>query len=154
MKRKAENRKREQTGKGNERKIRMSDDLLWGIHPVFEALEQETDRISEVILVKDRKGGKREEIIEKARAAGIKINFVAGLRLLGENASQVRHQGVVAKMSQASLMVFDDLLEKFERLVLEGKNPRIIVLDTLQDPHNIGAIIRSAHASGQLDRLN
>lgn len=148
MKRKTDNKKREQQGKGNERKIRMSDDLLWGIHPVFEALEQETDRVSEVILVKDRKGGKREEIIEKARAAGIKINFVAALRLLGENASQARHQGVVAKMSQTSLMPFDDLLEKFERLIQEGKNPRIIVLDTLQDPHNIGAIIRSAHASG------
>jgi len=145
---KNQDKKREQARKGNERKIRMSDDLLWGIHPVFEALEQEADRISEIILVKDRKGGKREDIIDKAKAAGIKINFVAALRLLGENASQVRHQGVVAKMSQTSLMPFDDLLDKYEKLVKQGTNPRIIVLDTLQDPHNIGAIIRSAHASG------
>ncbi len=148
MKTKKQEKKRVQPRQGNERKIRMSDDLLWGIHPVFEALEQEADRISEIILVKDRKGGKREDIIERAKAAGIKINFVAALRLLGENASQVRHQGVVAKMSQTSLMPFDDLLDKFEKLVKEGSNPRIIVLDTLQDPHNIGAIIRSAHASG------
>lgn len=133
---------------GNERKIRLSDDLLWGIHPVYEALQQEAERISEIFVVKDRKGGKREEIIEKARAAGIKINFVTSLRLTGENAYQVRHQGVVAKMSQTSLMPFNDLLDKFDRLVKEGANPRIIVLDTLQDPHNIGAIIRSAHASG------
>ena len=87
MKRKTEKTKHGQQGRGNERKIRMSDDLLWGIHPVFEALEQEADRISEVILVKDRKGGKREDIIEKARAAGIKVHFVAALRLLGDNAS-------------------------------------------------------------------
>lgn len=140
--------KRGPSRQGNERKIRMSDDLLWGIHPVFEALEQETDKVSEIILVKDRKGGKREEIIEKAKAAGIKINFVTALRLLGENASQVRHQGVVAKMSQTTLMPFEDLVDKFEKLVQQGTNPRIIVLDTLQDPHNIGAIIRSAHASG------
>ncbi len=133
---------------GNERKIRLSDDLLWGIHPVYEALQQEAERISEIFVVKDRKGGKREEIIEKARAAGIKINFVTSLRLTGEDAYQVRHQGVVAKMSQTSLMPFNDLLDKFDRLVKEGANPRIIVLDTLQDPHNIGAIIRSAHASG------
>ena len=148
MKTKKQDKQRVQPRQGNERKIRMSDDLLWGIHPVFEALEQEADRISEIILVKDRKGGKREDIIERAKAAGIKINFVDALRLLGENASQVRHQGVVAKMSQTSLMPFDDLLDKFEKLVKEGANPRIIVLDTLQDPHNIGAIIRSAHASG------
>lgn len=148
MKTKTQGKKREHSRKGQERKIRLSDDLLWGIHPVFEALEQEADRISEIILVKDRKGGKREEIIEKAKAAGIKINFVAALRLLGEDASQARHQGVVARMSQTALMPFGDLLDKFEKLVKQGKNPRIIVLDTLQDPHNVGAIIRSAHASG------
>ena len=134
--------------RGQERKIRLNDDLLWGIHPVYEALEQEAERISEIVLVKDRKGGKREEIIEKARAAGIKMNFVSSLRLIGDNASQIRHQGVVAKMAQTSLLPFDDLLEKFQTLVELGKNPRIIVLDSLQDPHNIGAIIRSAHASG------
>ncbi len=132
----------------NERKIRLSEDLLWGIHPVHEALEQESERISEIFIVKDRKGGKREEIIEKARTAGIKMNFVSALRLTGEDAYQVRHQGVVAKMSQTSLMPFNDLLDKFDGLVKAGKNPRLIVLDTLQDPHNIGAIIRSAHASG------
>ncbi len=134
--------------KGNERKIRLSEDLLWGIHPVFEAVDQEADRMSEIYIVKDRKGGKREEIIEKAKAAGIKIHFMDSIRLVGEEAAQVRHQGVVAKMSQTCLMPFDDLLDKFKSLVAQGKNPRIIALDTLQDPHNIGAIIRSAHASG------
>lgn len=134
--------------KGNERKIRLSEDLLWGIHPITEALEQEPERFSELFIVKDRKGGKREEIIEKARAAGIKMNFVSALRLVGEGAAQVRHQGVLARMSQTSLMPFDDMLDKFRSLVAQGKNPRLIALDTLQDPHNIGAIIRSAHAAG------
>jgi 23S rRNA (guanosine2251-2'-O)-methyltransferase len=134
--------------KGNERKIRLSEDLLWGIHPITEALEQEVDRFSELFVVKDRKGGKREEIIEKAKAAGIKIHFVTALRLVGEGAAQVRHQGVLARMSHTSLMPFDDMLDKFQSLVQQGKNPRLIVMDTLQDPHNIGAIIRSAHASG------
>ncbi len=134
--------------KGNERKIRLSEDLLWGIHPVFEALEQEPDRISEIFIVKDRKGGKREEIIENARKEGIKVNFVSSLKLTGEDASQVRHQGMVAKMSQTSLMPFEDLLNMFSEKVKQGLNPRVIALDSLQDPHNIGAIIRSAHASG------
>jgi len=134
--------------KGSERKIRLSEDLLWGIHPVIEALEQEIERVSEIFIVKDRKGGKREEIIEKARAAGIKIHFMDSLRLVGEDAAQVRHQGVIAKMSQTALIPFEVLLDKFQNLVQQGANPRIIALDTLQDPHNIGAIIRSAHASG------
>lgn len=141
-------KKKEGFRKEKERKIRVSDDLLWGIHPIYEALEQEAERISEIILIKDRKGGKREEIIEHARTAGIKLSFVSSLRLIGDNAAQVRHQGIIAKMSQASLLSFDDLLDKFKNLVELGGNPRLIVLDTLQDPHNVGAIIRSAHASG------
>ncbi len=141
-------KKKELHRQENERKIRLSEDLLWGIHPVFEALDQEPERVSEVYIVKDRKGGKREEIIEKARNAGVKINFVSSLRLNGEEASRVRHQGVLAKMSKTSLMPFSALLDKFDSLVKKGKNPRFVVLDTLQDPHNIGAIIRSAHASG------
>lgn len=148
MKKRAERKSKEQHHKGGERKVRLSDDLLWGIHPVVETLEQQPDRVTEVIIVKDRKGGKREEIIEKARAAGVKVHFVSSLRLVGENAAQVRHQGVVAKMSQTSLVPFEEFLDRFTTLVQQGKNPRIIVLDTLQDPHNIGAIIRSAHASG------
>lgn len=141
-------KKKEHFHKGNERKIRISEDLLWGIHPVYEALKQEGDRISEIILVKDRKGGKREDIIEKARSLGINTHFVDALKLLGENASEARHQGVIAKMSHTALIPFNKLLDTFERRVKEGENPRVIVLDTLQDPHNVGAIIRSAHASG------
>lgn len=141
-------KKQENSPKGHERKIRLSDDLLWGIHPVYEALEQEAERISEIIVVKDRKGGKREEIIERARAAGIKTSFVTSLRLTGEDASQVRHQGVLARISQTKLLPFDELLDKFSALAAAGVNPRLIVLDSLQDPHNLGAIIRSAHASG------
>lgn len=89
---------------GNERKIRLNDDLLWGIHPVYEALSKEPERITEVIVVKDRKGGKREEIIEKTKDAGIKISFVTSLRLIGDESSQVRHQGVIAKISQTELI--------------------------------------------------
>ncbi len=141
-------KKQGQKQKSNERKIRFSDDLLWGIHPIYEALEKEADRIVEIILVKDRHGGKREEIVERARVAGIKLSFVTSLRLIGDDAAQVRHQGVVAKMAQTPLMPLEDMLESFQKLVAEGKNPRIIVLDSLQDPHNVGAIIRSAYASG------
>ena len=141
-------RKKENSQKGHERKIRLSDDLLWGIHPVYEALEQEAERISEIIIVKDRKGGKREEIIERARRAGVKTSFVSSLRLTGEGASQARHQGVVARISQTKLLAFEEMVGRFSALVANGGNPRLIVLDSLQDPHNLGAIIRSAHAAG------
>ena len=133
---------------GSEKRIRLSDDLLWGTHPVFEALTKEPDRVTEVILQKDRRGKKQEEIIALAREAKVKVTFVPAFRLTGEGASQVRHQGVLARTSSSALMDFDDMVEKFASAVKAGHRPRLIVCDTLQDPHNLGAIIRSALASG------
>lgn len=140
--------RQEQQRQGSERRIKISDDLLWGTHPVVEALSQEADRVTEVIILKDRHGKKQDEIVELARNAKIKISFVSAFRLTGEGASQIRHQGVLARKSASSLMDFDEMVEKFAARVKAGEKPRIIVCDTLQDPHNLGAIIRSALASG------
>ena len=41
-----------------EKRIRLSEDLLWGIHPIFESLEKEPERFTEIILQKDKRGGK------------------------------------------------------------------------------------------------
>lgn len=132
----------------NEKRIRISDDLLWGTHPVVEALSTEPERVTEVLLVKERRGKKQEEIVELARAAGVKVSFVEGLKLTGEGASQVRHQGVVARTSASALLDFDEMVDRFRAKVAAGEKPRLIVCDSLQDPHNLGAIIRSALASG------
>ena len=133
---------------GTERRIRLTDDLLWGVHPVAEALENEAERLTEIILQKEKKGGKWEKIIELARARGVKLSFVSSLRLTGPESAQVRHQGIVARTCQTSLLPFADLLERFADRVKKGEHPRLIACDSLQDPHNLGAIIRSAHASG------
>ena len=131
-----------------EKRVKISDDLLWGIHPVYELLTQEPDRVSEVILVKERHGKKYEEIVEAARTRGVKLTFVPSLKLTGEGASQVRHQGVLARTSAAALKDFDQFVAEFRQAVQAGDAPRVVVCDSLQDPHNIGAIIRSALASG------
>ena len=133
---------------GSERKVRLSEDLLWGTHPVFEALEKEPGRFSEIILQKERRGAKIEEIIRLARDLKVKISFVDSIRLVGEGASQVRHQGIVARISEAVFIALEDLIKKVTDLKQNGIVPRLIVCDSLQDPHNLGAIIRSALASG------
>ena len=133
---------------GGEKRIRLSEDLLWGIHPVFEALAKETGRFTDITVQKDKKGGKFEEIIEMARQQKIKIIFVESIRIVGDGASQVRHQGVVARISETDFIALEDLIEKVEKKIKNGGIPRLIVCDSLQDPHNLGAIIRSALASG------
>ena len=133
---------------GQSRTLRMDEDLIWGTHPVYETLQQDPERISEVILHNDRKGSKRDEIIELAKGAGIKLSFVSSIQLTGPDAAQARHQGIVARTSQVPLIPFETMLANFAARVAQGEKPRLIVLDSMQDPHNLGAIIRSAHAAG------
>lgn len=131
-----------------EKRIKVSDDLLWGIHPVYELLVKDSARATEVILQKEKHGKKYEEIVELCRKKGVKLSFVSTFRLTGDGASQARHQGVLARTSSTPLKDFDEFVSEFETAVQEGKKPRVVVCDSLQDPHNIGAIVRSALASG------
>lgn len=131
-----------------EKNIRLSEDLLWGVHPIFEGLEKEPDRFTEIILQKDKRGSKIEEIIEMARHHNVKLTFVESLRLTGEGSEKVRHQGLIARISETPLIAFDDLVVKMKARIAGGENVRLMICDCLQDPHNLGAIIRSALASG------
>ncbi len=131
-----------------EKTIRLSEDLIWGVHPVFEGLEKEPDRFTEIILQKDRRGSKIEEIIEMARQQKVKITFVESLRMTGDGSAQARHQGIIARMSETPLIAFDDLVLKMAERIKAGEKVRLMVCDSLQDPHNLGAIIRSTLASG------
>ena len=139
-------------GKGprpaGEKSLRLSEDLLWGVHPVFEGLVNEPDRFTEIILQKDKRGSKIEEIVELARQNNVKLSFVETVRLTGEESSQIRHQGIVARMSQTPLIDLGTLVEKMKLRITAGENVRLMVCDSLQDPHNLGAIIRSSLASG------
>jgi 23S rRNA (guanosine2251-2'-O)-methyltransferase len=110
--------------------------ILSGIHPVAEALRAKhpLDRI----MVAQGAGGPRlQEIIDLARRAGVPVRFEprASLdRLAGSSA----HQGVVA-MGAAS---------KYAGLDAAAAAQLVVVLDGVEDPHNLGAIIRTAHAAG------
>jgi 23S rRNA (guanosine2251-2'-O)-methyltransferase len=135
---------------GAEKRIRLSDDLIWGVHPVLEALQREPGRVVEVILHREKRSGRIEEIVGMAREKGIKTTFVPSLRLVGDGAGDIRHQGVLARTSQTALLPFDELVQRFAARVRNGERPRLIACDSLQDPHNLGAIIRSALASGAI----
>ncbi len=110
--------------------------ILSGIHPVAEALRAKHPL--ERLLVAQGAGGPRlQEIIDMARRASIPVRFeprAALDRLAGTSA----HQGVVA-MGAAQRYAELDAVAPCEMLV---------VLDGVEDPHNLGAIIRTAHAAG------
>jgi 23S rRNA (guanosine2251-2'-O)-methyltransferase len=110
--------------------------ILSGIHPVAEALR--ANHPLERLLVAQGAGGPRvQEIIDMARRAAVPVRFeprAALDRLAGTSA----HQGVVA-MGAAS---------KYADLDAAAACEMLVVLDGVEDPHNLGAIIRTAHAAG------
>jgi 23S rRNA (guanosine2251-2'-O)-methyltransferase len=111
--------------------------VLIGVHPVIEALRAK--RPLERILVARGAGGHRlQEAIDLARAAGTPIRF-EDRSALDRLAGAKSHQGIVALGAEKKYAELDDVSPLADLLV---------VLDGIEDPHNLGAIIRTAHAAG------
>ncbi len=118
------------------------DDLLWGINPVHEALVARS--LSEILVVRGKGGPRIQEIVDLARTNGVRLRFVEQNRL--GVVPGCRHQGVVARRAETVFLSLDRLLVD---LVEEGSaDSRLLVLDSIQDPRNLGSILRSALAAG------
>ena len=125
--------------------IEAADDLLWGINAVSEALQQNSKAITEVLIQQGKTGARLQQIIELARSASVSVRFVDPRRM--GVPQHCRHQGVVARHSAAALLSLDELLAGLAQSP-PGKQPRLLILDSIQDPRNLGSIFRSALASG------
>ena len=119
-------------------------DKLTGIHAVKEALE--ANRPLEYVLVaKGRQDTRAEEIVQLARRNGISVRFEERAQL--DRAAGTRdHQGVVAIGAARAAATFDYILKSANKE--HGKPGLIVLLDGVEDPHNLGAIIRTALAAG------
>jgi 23S rRNA (guanosine2251-2'-O)-methyltransferase len=84
------------------------------------------------------------EILQEARARGVAVQRV-DRRHLDTLARGVPHQGVAAVVAAAAPVTVDELLERIRR---RGEKPFLMVLDGVEDPHNLGAVIRTAEAAG------
>jgi 23S rRNA (guanosine2251-2'-O)-methyltransferase len=110
--------------------------ILSGIHPVAEALRAKHP-LERILIAQGAGGPRMQEIIDMARRASVPVRFeprAALDRLAGSSA----HQGVVA-MGAAS---------QYASLDAAASAKLVVVLDGVEDPHNLGAIIRTAHAAG------
>lgn len=119
-----------------------SSELLWGINTVRETLERSPRKIREILLQKGKTSPKYQEIIDRAREKNIRLRFVDSQRL--GVPGNCTHQGVAARIAPVELLPLDRFLEELEQDIRK----RILVLDSIQDPHNLGALLRSALAAG------
>ena len=111
--------------------------ILVGIHPVAEALRagRPLDRI---LIAKGLAGPRVQEIIDLSRQHSIPVRFEAR-PAIDRLAGSAAHQGVVALGAAKQYADLDDIA---------GHARMLVVLDSLEDPHNLGAVIRTAHAAG------
>ena len=117
-------------------------EVVAGRNPVVEVLSGERD--VERIFIADGAEGSVSKIVALAREQGIIVDFVPKEKI-DAMAPGVKHQGVVAKVSEYKYAEMDDV---FARAEASGEDPFIIILDEISDPHNLGAIIRTAECAG------
>lgn len=124
----------------------MSGSAHWiaGINAVASALANDAEHVREVLLEAGAKNPRLQQIERDARDAGIGVRKVSGQALDGI-AGQVRHQGAAARYEAARTLDERDLPALIEQA---GGRALLLVLDGVQDPHNLGACLRSAAAAG------
>lgn len=117
-------------------------ELIWGVNSVREALA--TGSLGEIVIQKGKGGPRIQEIVDQARKQGLRLRFKEAGRL-GVPVG-CRHQGVVGRRSATVLLPFARLLEQLAGESDQGSG--LLILDCIQDPGNLGSILRSALAAG------
>ena len=116
---------------------------LEGRHAVLEALKAGL-KLEKVLVQKDLKESLGQEVKEAAKAAGIPVQFLDKEKLEGMSRSG-RHQGILAEMKAIPYSSVEEMLAAARE---KGEAPFLLLLDGIEDPHNLGAIIRTAHQAG------
>jgi 23S rRNA (guanosine2251-2'-O)-methyltransferase len=122
------------------------DDLIWGIHPILELLQNNPEQIREIQIKKKKFPGKKfSDIISLAKSNKVRytISEFINLPLSDE---PINHQGIIAKIDPYPTISFKELLR--DSLSKTKLSQTLLVLDSILDPHNLGAIIRTAAAAG------
>ena len=119
---------------------------IFGFHAVGVRIKTAPRSVFEVFYDSQRRDARMRQFIDRARDSGIKLVESDGLRLVKMCGSH-GHQGVVARVDVLAQMTsLDELLENLEASGV--KNPLLLVLDGVTDPHNLGACLRVADGAG------
>ena len=119
-------------------------EVLFGVHPVEEAIRAGGRALESVIVGRERRDERLEKLVSLCHASGIAVTIEAKEHLT-RLAKTDQHQGVVALVRERSFLSVEDLL-RGERA--EGVNRFFLACDGIEDPHNLGALLRTADAIG------
>ena len=117
---------------------------LLGFHSVAAAIERVPEQVHTLLVARDSKNSRLEPIIEKAGKLGIAVRHCPRAEL-DQMSGGERHQDLIAEFTPANLFGEKDVSALLEKA---GDPPLVLILDGVQDPHNLGACLRSAEAAG------
>ncbi|MGG3842723.1 23S rRNA (guanosine(2251)-2'-O)-methyltransferase RlmB [Anoxybacillus kestanbolensis] len=117
-------------------------DLIIGKNPVLEALKSGRE-MNKIWIAEGSQRGQMQPIIQLAKEMGITVQYVPKKKM--DQLSEGNHQGVIAQVAAYRYYDIDDLFKKAEE---REEAPFFIILDELEDPHNLGSIMRTADAVG------
>jgi len=119
--------------------------ILFGFHAVLSRLRQHSASVQEILIDRDRIDARMKDLLNMAELAGVRTMQVERSRLDGMAGMNGRHQGVIARVVDTPIPYKDihDILES------DLKEPAFfLILDGVEDPHNLGACLRVADAMG------
>jgi len=118
------------------------EDIVAGRNAVLELLKSDKD-INKIFIERGDRHGSINEIIAKAKEAKVVLVEVDKEKL--DSLTIENHQGVVATVPPFNYYEIEDILEEAKQ---KGEDPFIVILDGIEDPHNLGSIIRTAETAG------
>ncbi len=119
-------------------------DRLTGIHAVAEALRAGR-ALERIVIASGRHGERIGELVRLARERGVPVRFEDRAQV-DRLAGTRDHQGVVALAAAKQVLSLEDLLQKTARL--DARHGLVVLLDGVEDPQNLGAVVRTALAAG------
>jgi len=125
-------------------KTEPSRNIIFGLLPVLEALRANARRIEKILIAEGAREHRIAEIFDLARAAHVPFQKVARESLAKLVEPGANHQGVVAYTASADYADADTLLEE----IAARENSLVLILDGVEDPRNLGAILRVAECAG------
>jgi len=115
--------------------------LLYGLHPVEEAIRSGNRRLESVAVARNRQDARLQAILEACRAAGIPVRLESKEQLTRQARTEA-HQGVVAVVAERGYSSLEELTRS------HGEHLFLLALDGVEDPHNLGALLRTADGAG------
>ncbi|HHW37469.1 MAG TPA: 23S rRNA (guanosine(2251)-2'-O)-methyltransferase RlmB [Bacillales bacterium] len=120
----------------------MDNEWIIGKNPVLEALRAERD-INKIWIAEGSNKGQMQQVIGLAKQAGVIVQYVPKQKL--DHTVSGNHQGVAASVAAYQYAEIEDL---FNKAAARNEDPFFLILDEIEDPHNLGSILRTADAAG------